>query len=238
MRFSTVVLLTGATAASATSTATLLLPGFEGHDLQASVLDKDADATTYLVSCPTSVASSACGIPGNGLTAISASTSAQLIQVAGGKTASVSCNVAGTTYASCSVEYGTAHAHQTLTGTDLNWMPVTISTSTTPTPTSTSTSTPSPTSTSTTVTPTSTRTPTHSSTPTSSPKKSPTKSTSRATSTPMVTSAPAGPTGSSPAPTTGGAPAASSTPAHAGAGSVARNGWVLGGALAMVYALV
>lgn len=38
MRFHTVALLTGATAAAAGNTATLLLPGFEGHDLQAGVL--------------------------------------------------------------------------------------------------------------------------------------------------------------------------------------------------------
>lgn len=38
MRFHTVALLTGATAAAAGNTATLLLPGFEGHELQAGVL--------------------------------------------------------------------------------------------------------------------------------------------------------------------------------------------------------
>jgi len=38
MRFYSVALLTGATAVAAGNTATLLLPGFEGHDLQAGVL--------------------------------------------------------------------------------------------------------------------------------------------------------------------------------------------------------
>ena len=40
MRFYTVALLTGATAVAAGNTANLLLPGFEGHDLQAGVLNK------------------------------------------------------------------------------------------------------------------------------------------------------------------------------------------------------
>lgn len=39
MRFSTVALLTGATAAAAGNTATLLLPGFKGQDLEASVIE-------------------------------------------------------------------------------------------------------------------------------------------------------------------------------------------------------
>lgn len=39
MRFYTVALLTGATAAAAGNTATLLLPGFEGQDLEASVIE-------------------------------------------------------------------------------------------------------------------------------------------------------------------------------------------------------
>lgn len=38
MRFHTVAVLTGATAVAAGNTATLLLPGFQGHDLQAGVL--------------------------------------------------------------------------------------------------------------------------------------------------------------------------------------------------------
>jgi hypothetical protein len=39
MRFHTVAMLTGATAVAAGNTATLLLPGFEGQDLQASVIE-------------------------------------------------------------------------------------------------------------------------------------------------------------------------------------------------------
>ena len=39
MRFHTVAMLTGATAVAAGNTATLLLPGFEGQDLEASVIE-------------------------------------------------------------------------------------------------------------------------------------------------------------------------------------------------------
>lgn len=39
MRFNSVALLTGATAVAAGNTATLLLPGFQGHELQAGVLN-------------------------------------------------------------------------------------------------------------------------------------------------------------------------------------------------------
>lgn len=38
MRFHSIALLTGATAVAAGNTANLLLPGFQGHDLQAGVL--------------------------------------------------------------------------------------------------------------------------------------------------------------------------------------------------------
>ncbi|KAJ5719827.1 hypothetical protein N7493_006705 [Penicillium malachiteum] len=242
MRFHTVALLTGASAVAAGNTANLLLPGFEGHDLQAGVLGKDADATTYLVTCPSTVASTACGIPGSGMTAIAAPTSAQLIHVNDGNTASLSCNVAGTTYASCYATYGTATAHQTLTGTNLNWMAVTVTTSSTPTPTptsifttSTSTLTSTTTSTHTTVTPTSTFAPSSTSTPVWTPKKSPKSSSRVATSTPLVTSAPTAPGSGNSAPAATQS-AAVTTPATAGAGTLARNGWVLGGAMALAYA--
>lgn len=39
MRFYTVALLAGATAAAAGNTATLLLPGFKGQDLEASIIE-------------------------------------------------------------------------------------------------------------------------------------------------------------------------------------------------------
>jgi hypothetical protein len=40
MRFHTVALLTGATAAAAGQTATLLLPGFQGRTLEAGIISK------------------------------------------------------------------------------------------------------------------------------------------------------------------------------------------------------
>ncbi|KAJ5974337.1 hypothetical protein N7481_011547 [Penicillium waksmanii] len=133
MRFQTVAILAGASAVSAGKTANLLLPGFQDRDLECGVQGSSGDATTYLVTCPTSA--SACGIPGAGMTAIAAPTSVQLINPDGkGNTASVSCNVAGTTSASCVAQDGTVTVSHTLGPKDLNWMAVTI---TTPTPTST-----------------------------------------------------------------------------------------------------
>lgn len=99
MRFYTVALLTGATAVAAGNTATLLLPGFEGQDLEASVVEtvcprfscavnalsclriltnnpQNGDATTYKITCPKTASS--CGIAGEGMTAIAAPTSMQL----------------------------------------------------------------------------------------------------------------------------------------------------------------
>ncbi|KAJ5085464.1 hypothetical protein N7532_010235 [Penicillium argentinense] len=234
MRFHTVAILTGATAVSAGNTANLLLPGFQGKDLQCGVQGSSGDATTYLVTCPTSVAASDCGIPGNGLTAIAAPTSVQLINPDGkGNTASVSCNVGGTTSASCVAQEGTVTVSHTLGSKDLNWMPVTITTPTpTSTPTSTSTPTPTP------CTSTSTITPTSTSTPVSSPVKSTTRvasSTRLATSSIPVKGTDSAITGT-PAPTG----SASSTPPAApnAAAPMSGNAWTLGGAvLALVYAL-
>ncbi|KAJ5630485.1 uncharacterized protein N7484_010585, partial [Penicillium longicatenatum] len=237
MRFYTIALLTGATAAAAGNTANLLLPGFQGHDLQAGIMGEDGDATTYLITCPTSVAASVCGIPGKGMTAISAPSSAQLINTNGANTASLSCNVAGSTYASCYAQEGTVTVQQTLASSNINWMAVTVTgdcyTSTpTPTPTPTPTSTPTPTHSS-----TSTQTPSSTWTPVSTPKKSPTKSSTRiaSSSTPLISGAPTAPAVTAPA--ASGTPAPSTTPVTGGAASVARNGWVLGGALALAYAL-
>lgn len=239
MRVHAVAIMTGATAVSA-NTANLLLPGFQGRDLQCGVKGSSGDATTYLVTCPTGTGSEACGIPGGGMTAIAAPTSMQLINPDGkGNTASVSCNVAGTTSASCVAQDGTVTVSHTLGTKDLNWMPVTI---TTPTPTSTptSTSTVVPTSTST-PTPTSTSTVTPSST--SSPVSSPVKSSTRVpSSTRLATSSvPFKPTDSvitnSAAPTQ----SASSTPVPVpnAATSLVGNGWTIGGAvLALAFALV
>ncbi|KAJ6128194.1 hypothetical protein N7471_009411 [Penicillium samsonianum] len=226
MRFYTVALLTGATAAAAGNTATLLLPGFKGQDLQASVIETNGDATTYKVTCKTA---NACGIAGEGMTAIAAPTSMQLQNInLQGTTGTVSCNIAGTTYASCQASAGTVTPSGTLAQGDLNWMPVTISA--TPTPTSTPTPTQTPTSTSTSTTEvTSTSTPKITSSSTlviSTPKKSSSafiSSTAVASSTPLV----AAPTSSAIIST--GAPAASSTAFNA-AGQMTGSVWTVGGA--------
>ncbi|KAJ6178243.1 hypothetical protein N7519_008704 [Penicillium mononematosum] len=227
MRFHTVAMLTGATAVAAGNTATLLLPGFEGQDLQASVIESNGDATTYKITCPKTADS--CGIAGEGMTAIAAPTSMQLQNInLQGTTGTVSCNVAGTTYASCQASAGTVTPSGTLDQDDLNWMPVTISA--TPTPTSTPTPTQTPTSTSISTTEvTSTSTPTITSSSTlvvSSPKMS---SSAFVSSTPVASSTPlvAAPTSSAVIGT--GAPAASSTPFNA-AGQLAGSVWTVGGA--------
>ncbi|KAJ5660341.1 hypothetical protein N7507_006792 [Penicillium longicatenatum] len=213
MRFYTIALLTGATAAAAGNTANLLLPGFQGHDLQAGIMGEDGDATTYLITCPTSVAASACGIPGKGMTAISAPSSAQLINTNGANTASLSCNVAGSTYASCYAQEGTVTVQQTLASSNINWMAVTVT------------------------------------------GDCYTNSVFDLDSRfhpqevayqvfysycfqlyPLISGAPTAPAVTAPA--ASGTPAPSTTPVTGGAASVARNGWVLGGALALAYALV
>ncbi|CAI7648609.1 unnamed protein product [Penicillium glandicola] len=239
MRFYTVALLTGATAVAAGNTATLLLPGFAGKDLQASVIGSSGDATTYLLTCATTT--DACGIAGSGMTAIAAPTSAQLQNIdLQGTIGTVSCNIAGTTYASCQASAGTATPSGTLGADDLNWMPVTIYA--TPTPTSTPTPTQTPTSTSTpVVTSTSTSSSKTEVIPTSTPAitflSSVVTSTPKKSSTPLIASTPlvyvsstplvAAPT--SPAVIASGSAAASST-AFSAAGQLAGSIWTVGGA--------
>ncbi|KAJ5156581.1 hypothetical protein N7492_009384 [Penicillium capsulatum] len=246
MRFHTVAILTGATAVTASTTSapaskttSLFLPGYQGHDLHASVIGSQADTTTYVVSCPQAT-NKACKITGQGgLTVTAAPTAYQLVDVdQKGNTALVSCNVAGTTSASCSASSGSLTVQHTLAQSHINWQPVTITEchTSTPTPTSTPTSTPS-----------STRT------PTSTPKSSSTpvssyagrKSKTAASSTPLVASSPvatqpaaspAGPTDGTAATTESAAPS-SSTPATAGAAAVVGNSWALGGAALLAYVL-
>ncbi|CDM32528.1 hypothetical protein DTO013E5_10090 [Penicillium roqueforti] len=242
MRFYTVALLAGATAAAAGNTATLLLPGFKGQDLEASIIESNGDATTYKITCPKTVA--ACGIAGEGMTAIAAPTSMQLQNIdLQGTLGTVSCNIAGTTYASCQASAGTVTPSGTLAQEDLNWMPVTISatptptsTSTpthTPTSTSTSTSTPTPTSTSSeiststtevssTFTPTITSSPTLVISTTKKPSSALISSAPVASSTPLVVA-------STSAAASGSAPAASAT-AYNAAGQLVGSIWTVGGA--------
>ncbi|KAJ5591825.1 uncharacterized protein N7459_002194 [Penicillium hispanicum] len=243
MRYHAVALLAGASAATAGNTATLLLPGFEHHALQAGVLGSSGDATTYLLTCPTTVAATSCG----SMTAIAAPTSAELINVGSdGQPATLACNVAGTTYASCKAHWGTKVTQNTLAPKDLNWMPVPVTgLCSTSTLTPTSTATPTHTSTASIVTPTSTWTPTSkvtpspkSSTPVSSPKKSisrPASSTTVVTSSVAVTATTSAV--SSTSETTQSASSTPSTTANAAA-PLAGNAWTLGGAvLALLYAL-
>lgn len=135
-------------------------------------------------------------------------------------TATVSCSVAGTTYASCSAAQGTVTVQHTLDAKNINWMPVTVTGDC-----FTSTPTPTPTITTTVVT----QTPSS----TSSPISSPIKSSSRPVSTPLVSSTPL-----ASSQTGAGTPAATQPAAPNAAVSLAGNGWTLGGAvLALVYAL-
>jgi hypothetical protein len=81
-------------------TVNLLLPGFQGHQLQASVVGqvslpclshvltsltdapkKENSATTYAVTCPTIIPANECGILGTGIIAISAPTSVEVINI-------------------------------------------------------------------------------------------------------------------------------------------------------------
>ncbi|KAJ6126312.1 hypothetical protein N7523_001073 [Penicillium sp. IBT 18751x] len=59
----------------------LLLPGFQGRQLEASILTQDEDVTTFVVTCPQTVPASACGIPEGGMTAVVAQNSAELRQI-------------------------------------------------------------------------------------------------------------------------------------------------------------
>ncbi|KAJ5239469.1 hypothetical protein N7468_004088 [Penicillium chermesinum] len=117
------------------SVVTLLLPGFHGRQLEAGLIGSVGETATYMVTCPTS-RSTPCGIPGKGLEVTAAPTAASIVNVdESGYTATVSCQVAGTTSASCRAAHGTVEVQGTLAPKDLNWMSVTITGSYTPTPT-------------------------------------------------------------------------------------------------------
>ncbi|KAJ5976615.1 hypothetical protein N7481_010322 [Penicillium waksmanii] len=93
----------------------------------------DNEATTLLVTCPQTVIAPNCGVSEAGMTAILKKNSVQLVDVnKKNSTASLSCHITGTTYASC---YATNEisVHATLAPKDLNWMalPVMSATSTT-----------------------------------------------------------------------------------------------------------
>ncbi|KAJ5555407.1 hypothetical protein N7535_007842 [Penicillium sp. DV-2018c] len=214
MRFYTIALLAGATAAAG-NTATLLLPGFEGQDLQANIIETNGDATTYRVTCPKTVSAEDCGIVGDGLTAIAAPTSAELRNInLQGTTGTLSCNIASTTYASCQASAGTVTPSGTLGPDDLNWMAVTVLTTPTSTPTQTPTSTQTPTITSTSTLVTSTAV----------------KSSSIPASSHLITSTPLVAAPTKPAIVSTGAPAESTTATFNGAGQLVGSVWTIGGA--------
>ncbi|EPS31370.1 hypothetical protein POX_h09657 [Penicillium oxalicum] len=241
MRFNTITLLAGAaTAVAASNTANLLLPGFQGRNLEAGIVTKAGDATTYLVTCPTSVASADCGIPGKGMTVVAAPTSAEIIQsYPNGDIALVSCSVDGTTFASCSASQGTLTVEKTLAAKDINWMAVTVTgdcSTSTPTPTAI------PTITATVATETSTSTSLSTSSTWSatwSASSTPVKSPSRSASSTLVSSTPLVPSQTGVTATEPAATASATLPAALnGAASLAGNGWALGGAvMALVFAL-
>ncbi|CEJ62225.1 hypothetical protein PMG11_10732 [Penicillium brasilianum] len=62
----------------ASQMANLLLPGFQGRSLEASIKEMNLNITTYIVVCPKSIKASECGIPGDGMTVIAAPTFAEL----------------------------------------------------------------------------------------------------------------------------------------------------------------
>ncbi|KAJ5986551.1 hypothetical protein N7451_010916 [Penicillium sp. IBT 35674x] len=57
--------------------AELLLPGFQGRNLQAGILNRNGEESTYVVTCDNE-AGKHCGIPGNGLTVVKAESFAAL----------------------------------------------------------------------------------------------------------------------------------------------------------------
>ncbi|KAJ6024794.1 hypothetical protein N7540_005591 [Penicillium herquei] len=126
-----IALSLGVDANAASGTATLLLPGFQGHQLQASILAEAGPLTTYVVTCAEAVEPTACGIPGSGITAISGPTLMELVNVNPGIESYLSCQIDGMTYAFC-------HASQTISATatlapqHLNWMEVPVTTKQTP----------------------------------------------------------------------------------------------------------
>ncbi|CAI7600285.1 unnamed protein product [Penicillium pancosmium] len=116
----------GAATATLGKTVSLLLPGFQGRELEASILSTDDDTTTFLVTCPQTVAASDCGVSEAGMTAILKKNSVELVDVnKKNSTASLSCHITGTTYASC---YATnkISVQATLAPKDLNWMAISV----------------------------------------------------------------------------------------------------------------
>ncbi|KAJ5741092.1 hypothetical protein N7493_000964, partial [Penicillium malachiteum] len=123
--FFSIALFLGVNANAGSGTATLLLPGFQGHQLQASIFTEASPLTTYVITCAEAVETASCGIPGPGITAIAGPTVIKLANVNPGIESFLSCRVDGTTYAFCHASQ-TISAAATLAPKDLNWMEVPI----------------------------------------------------------------------------------------------------------------
>lgn len=94
------VLLSTTGAVALRGTVDLLLPGFQGRALEASIITqvcpfvrskyvyelnkhKNGSTTTFHLTCPKTVDPSVCGLSGEGITAISAPTSAEIRHIKG-----------------------------------------------------------------------------------------------------------------------------------------------------------
>ncbi|KAJ6123315.1 hypothetical protein N7512_005780 [Penicillium capsulatum] len=102
---------------------------------------QNEDVTTYLVTCSTPADTGTYDAPRERITVIAAPSSIQLINIDKRQnTASVSCDVVGTTYAYCHAQEKTVSIQGTLAPNDLNWMNVPVTEyEHTPTPTQLST---------------------------------------------------------------------------------------------------
>ncbi|RFU33986.1 hypothetical protein B7463_g2351, partial [Scytalidium lignicola] len=121
-----------------TSVVTLYVPGADVQPLDASIVGSDATATTYAIQCAPGTDSNDCGLPGvitlvEGPKTAKYTMSAEMdASGAVAFTGYVDCSLAGTTSAVCIESYGGNEANSpgrstmTYTGTDLEYMPVTI----------------------------------------------------------------------------------------------------------------
>ncbi|KAJ5568954.1 hypothetical protein N7450_011440 [Penicillium hetheringtonii] len=75
------VILCGAAAITGAQTVRLLLPGFQGRELEARILSYDEQATTFVLTCPRTVAAPDCGVSEAGMTAIAKDESIELVDV-------------------------------------------------------------------------------------------------------------------------------------------------------------
>jgi len=126
------------TSLAQTSTVNLFIPGADVQPLVASIVASDATATTYAVECSPGTDSSDCGFPGV-FTLTEGPSRAQYTLAPevdeNGTTAFagyIDCSLAGTISAVCTESYGGTEANdpgvatETISGTDLAFIPVVI----------------------------------------------------------------------------------------------------------------